>query len=230
MENIQNNITVDTVVDTTMEELRAKVTKDILEELEKAGATVVKSNYDGFLELVKVLKKFDNYVNEYKEEVDRINARYSNDVALQKRRELDVDLLSEKSSTGLSLDLIVGKEDKYKREAIANNLKSAYYREARKEAIDILIPFGAKLDEETTLEFIKPCIEAKDLGILKALKETSNEKTRYLYTTAIKNIENYLSTTYLERCIRDARVYVGDPINKKKSYILECLIHEYASK
>ena len=44
------NITVDTVVDTTMEELRAKVTKDILEELEKAGATVVKSNYDGFLE------------------------------------------------------------------------------------------------------------------------------------------------------------------------------------
>ena len=224
------NITVDTVVDTTMEDLKAKVTKDILEELEKAGATVVKSNYDGFLELVKVLKKFDNYVNEYKEEVDRINARYSNDVALQKRRELDVDLLSEKSSTGLSLDLIVGKEDKYKREAIANNLKSAYYREARKEAIDILIPFGAKLDEETTLEFIKPCIEAKDLGILKALKETSNEKTRYLYTTAIKNIENYLSTTYLERCIRDARIYVGDPINKKKSYILECLIHEYASK
>ena len=148
------NITVDTVVDTTMEELKAKVTKDILEELEKAGATVVKSNYDGFLELVKVLKKFDNYVNEYKEEVDRINARYSNDVALQKRRELDVDLLSEKSSTGLSLDLIVGKEDKYKREAIANNLKSAYYREARKEAIDILIPFGAKLDEETTLAFI----------------------------------------------------------------------------
>ena len=224
------NITVDTVVDTTMEELKAKVTKDILEELEKAGATVVKSNYDGFLELVKVLKKFDNYVNEYKEEVDRINARYSNDVALQKRRELDVDLLSEKSSTGLSLELIVGKEDKYKREAIANNLKSAYYREARKEAIDILIPFGAKLDEETTLEFIKPCIEAKDLGILKALKESSNEKTRYLYTAAIKNIENYLSTTYLERCIRDARVYVGDPINKKKSYILECLIHEYSNK
>ena len=224
------NITVDTVVDTTMEELRAKVTKDILEELDKAGATVVKSNYDGFSELVKVLKKFDNYVNEYKEEVDRINARYSNDVALQKRRELDVDLLSEKSSTGLSLDLIVGKEEKYKKDAIENNLKSTYYRDTRKASIDILVPLGNKLDEESTLVFIKPMIEAKDLATLKALKETSNEKTRYLYTTAIKNIENYLSTTYLERCIRDARIYVGDPINKKKSYILECLIHEYASK
>ena len=224
------NITVDTVVDTTMEELRAKVTKDILEELDKAGATVVKSSYDGFLELVKVLKKFDNYVNEYKEEVDRINARYSNDVALQKRRELDVDLLSEKSSTGLSLDLIVGKEEKYKKDAIENNLKSTYYRDTRKASIDILVPLGNKLDEESTLVFIKPMIEAKDLATLKALKETSNEKTRYLYTTAIKNIENYLSTTYLERCIRDARIYVGDPINKKKSYILECLIHEYSNK
>lgn len=230
MENTNEKITVDTVADTTIEELRAKVTKDILEELEKAGATVIKSNYDGFAELVKILNKFDNYVNEYKKEISRINARYSNDVALEKRREVDADLLREKNSVSLDINLIVGKEEKYKKEAVENNLKSAFYREARKESIDILVPLGNKLDEESTLVFIKPIIEAKDLATLKALKQTSNEQTRYLYTSAIKNIEEYLSTTYLERCIRDARIYVGDPIGKKKSYILECLIHEYASK
>lgn len=219
-------ITTDTVVDTTMEELRAKVTKEVMEELERAGATVVKSNYNGFEELAKILNKFDKYMDDYNKEVDRIRQRYSKEVALQKIHELDMDLTGEKASVGVSLELIVGKEDKYKREAIANNLKSAYYREARKEAIDILIPFGAKLDEESTLEFIKPIIEAKDLTILKALKETSNDKTRYLYSSAIRKIEDYLSTRHLETCVRDARSYINNPKNRK-SLVLESAIYKY---
>ena len=90
MENIQNNSTIDTVVDITMEDLRAKVTKEVMEELERAGATVVKSNYDGFSELSKVLNKFDNNVKKYNEEVARIRQRYSSEVAFQKINELDL--------------------------------------------------------------------------------------------------------------------------------------------
>ena len=223
------NITVDTVVDTTMEDLRAKVTKEVMEELERAGATVVKSNYDGFSELSKVLNKFDNNVKKYNEEVARIRQRYSSEVAFQKVNELDLDLQSQKSWAKIDLDGIVEKEQKYKKEAIANNLKSQDYKEARREAMDILIPFGDKLDAETTLEFIKPLIEAKDLGILKALKETSNDKTRYLYGSAIRKIEEYLSTAHLEMCVRDARSYINNPKNRK-SLLLESAIYKYSKK
>ena len=227
---MRTNITqVGEAVDQTMESLQAKITKEVMEELEKAGATVVKSHYDGFSELSKVLNKFDKYMDNHNQEVDRINKRYSKDVALQKTHELDMDLVGEKASVGLDLDLIVDKEKKYKKEAISNNLKSPGYKEARREAMDILIPFGSKLDAETTLEFIKPCIEAKDLGILKALKETANKETRYLYTSSIRNIEEYLSTTHLEMCVRDARSYINNPKNRK-SLILESAIYKYSKK
>ena len=229
MENIQNNSTIDTVVDITMEDLRAKVTKEVMEELERAGATVVKSNYDGFSELSKVLNKFDNNVKKYNEEVARIRQRYSTEVEFQKVNELDLDLQSQKSWANIDLNGIVEKEQKYKKEAIANKLKSQDYKEARREAMDILIPFGDKLDAETTLEFIKPLIEAKDLGILKALKETSNDKTRYLYGSAIRKIEEYLSTAHLEMCVRDARSYINNPKNRK-SLLLESAIYKYSKK
>ena len=38
------------------EELKARVTAEVMAELEKAGATIVKSNYDGFAELSKALE------------------------------------------------------------------------------------------------------------------------------------------------------------------------------
>ena len=213
----------------TDEELKAKVTADVMAELEKAGATIIKSHYNGFEELSKVLNKFDNYMNKYNEEVKRIRQRYSAEVALQKIHELDMDLTGEKSSVGLDLSLIVDKEKKYKKEAISNNLKSSDYKEARREAIEILSRFGEKLDSETTMEFIKPIVEAKDLGILKALKETSNDKTRYLYSSAIRRIEEYLSTAHLEMCIRDARSYINNPKNRK-SLVLESALYKYAKK
>ena len=85
------------VNDISSEELKARVTAEVMAELEKAGATIVKSNYDGFAELSKALNKFDNHVKKYNEEVARIRQRYSSEVALQKIHELDIDLSAEKS-------------------------------------------------------------------------------------------------------------------------------------
>jgi tetratricopeptide (TPR) repeat protein len=82
-------------VRTDNEELKAKVTAEVMAELEKAGATIIKSYYDGFEELSKALNKFDNYTNKYNEEVERIRQRYSAEVALQKIHELDMDLAGE---------------------------------------------------------------------------------------------------------------------------------------
>ena len=210
----------------SIENIKLTIKDEVLAELEKAGATVVKSNYNGFEELAKILNRFDKYMSKYNAEVDRITKRYSDKIRLEKIHELDVDLQGEKSWIGIELNSIVEKEQISKREAIAQNLKSPAYKEARKEAIDILSKFGSKLDAETTIELLKPLIEAKDRLMLKALKQTCNNDTRYLYVSAINKIEEYLNTSHLEMCIKDARAYVSNP-KQRKSLILESAIHKY---
>ena len=199
---------------------------EIIDELNRASSSVVDSEYDGFKELSNILNKFDVKIKKYNDEVSRIRQRYSAEVALQKIHELDVDLAGGKSWTTSQLNNIVEKDNLAKKEAIAKNLKSQSYKESRNEAIEILSRFGEKLDTETTMELIKPLVEAKDRTILKALKQTSNKDTRFLYTSAINKIEEYLSTNHLELCIRDARRYIANP-KQKKSLILESAIYKY---
>ena len=199
---------------------------EIIDELNRASSSVVDSEYNGFKELAGILNKFDKHVEKYNSEVDRVTQRYADKVKLEKIHNLDVDLAGEKSWVAAQLSNIVEKDNLAKKEAIAKNLKSQAYKESRNEAIEILSKFGEKLDTETTMELIKPLVEAKDRTILKALKQTSNKDTRFLYTSAINKIEEYLSTNHLELCIRDARRYIANP-KQKKSLILESAIYKY---
>ena len=220
MQNTQGHTEV------SMEKIKTAISREVLAELQKAGATVVKSNYNGFEELAKILNRFDKYMNRYNSEVDRITKRYSDKIRLEKIHELDVDLQGEKSWIGIELNSIVEKDAKAKKEAIAENLRKPEYKEARRDAIDILSKLGPNLDAETTMELLKPIIEAKDRLMLKALKQTSSKEARHLYVSAINSIEEYLSTHHLELCVRDARSYINRP-NQGKSLVLESGIYKY---
>ena len=209
----------------SMEQLKGEV----LAELEKASIKVVGDEYNGFKDLARILNKFDKYVEKYNAEVKRVNERYADKVKLEKIHNLDMDLAGEKAWVNSELNTIVEKDNKCKREAIAKNLKSPGYKEARREAVEILSRFGKDLDAETTMELIKPLVEAKDRTILKALKSTSNKDTRYLYVSAITKIEEYLSTSHLELCVKDARKYISNP-KEKKSLVLESGLYKYANK
>ena len=199
---------------------------EIIDELNKAGASIIDAEYDGFKELAGILNKFDKHVARYNDEVKRVTERYADKVRIEKIHELDVDLAGEKSWANAQLNNIVEKDAAAKREAISKNLKSKEYKEARNEAIEILSKFGEKLDAEVTMELLKPIVEAKDRTILKALKCTSNKDTRFLYVSAINKIEEYLSTNHLELCIKDARAYISNP-KQRKSLILESAIYKY---
>ena len=104
---------------------------EIIDELNRASASVINSEYDGFKELSNILNKFDVKIKKYNDEVSRIRQRYSAEVALQKIHELDVDLAGEKSWVNAQLNNIVEKDAVAKREAIAKNLKSKEYKESR---------------------------------------------------------------------------------------------------
>ena len=191
-------------------EITDSMREEIIQELEKSGKRIIPSHYDGNKELIKLIDKFDTTQNIYKDKVEKI-------------KELDLELIADKTSLKYDLDAILSDEIKYKKQAIKNNMAKPEYKQARAEALDICLKIGNRLDDQVTAELIKPIVEAKDLTLLKILKETSSKKSSYVYIGAIREVEKYLDNTNLEYAIKDAKRYINNPKNKK-SMILESFI------
>lgn len=198
---------------------------EIMEELRKSGTKVIPSVYNGNKEAIKKFAKFDKYIKEYNDNKKKIEERYAPNIAIEKISNLDIDLMAEKSILKDDLDDILKKEIQYKQQGIKNNTCKPEYKEARKEALDILLTLGNKLDMQTTMEIIKPIVEAKDLTTLKVLKETSSKEAKYLYTGAIREVEQYLSTSELDQVIKDMKQYINNNGKHSRSIILENFIY-----
>lgn len=196
---------------------------EIIQELEASGKKIIPSYYNGSEKLIKLINEFDENQKLYKNKVEKINQRYSTEVALEKIKELDLELIADKTSLKYDLDAILSDEIKYKKQAIKNNMAKSEYKQARAEALEICLKIGNRLDDQVTAELIKPLVEAKDLTLLKILKETASKKSSYIYIGAIREVEKYLDNTSLEYAIKDAKRYINNPKNKK-SMILESFI------
>ena len=196
---------------------------EIIQELEASGKKIIPTHYNGSEKLIKLINEFDERQNSYKNKIEKINQRYSTEVALEKIKELDLELIADKTSLKYDLDEILSDEIKYKKQAIKNNMSKSEYKQARAEALEICLKIGNRLDDQVTAELIKPLVEAKDLTLLKILKETAGKKSSYVYTGAIREVEKYLDNTNLEYAIKDAKRYINNPRNKK-SMILESFI------
>lgn len=204
-------------------EMLEQMKKEIIKELEESGKRVIPSYYNGGEKLIKLINKFDESQNTYKDKVEKINKRYSVEVAKEKIRELDLEVIADKSSLKYDLDEILRDEIKYKKQAIKNNMAKSEYKQARAEALDICLKIGHKLDDQVTAEIIKPIVEAKDLTLLKILKETASKKSSYIYIGAIREVEKYLDNRNVEIAIKEAKRYINNP-KKGKSLTLENFI------
>ena len=196
-------------------EMLEQMKKEIIKELEESGKRVIPSYYNGGEKLIKLINKFDESQNIYKDKVEKINKRYSVEVAKEKIRELDLEVIADKSSLKYDLDTILSDEIKYKKQAIKNNMSKSEYKQARAEALDICLKIGHKLDDQVTAEIIKPIVEAKDLTLLKILKETASKKSSYIYIGAIREVEKYLDNRNVEIAIKEAKRYINNPKNGK---------------
>ena len=204
-------------------EMLEQMKKEIIKELEESGKRVIPSYYNGGEKLIKLINKFDETQSTYKDKVDKINKRYSKEVAQEKIKELDLELIADKTSLKYDLDAILSDEIKYKKQAIKNNMAKSEYKQARAEALDICLKIGHRLDDQVTGELIKPIVEAKDLTLLKILKETASKKSSYIYIGAIREVEKYLDNRNVEIAIKEAKRYINNP-KKGKSLTLENFI------
>ena len=91
-------------------EMFEQMKKEIIKELEESGKRVIPSYYNGGEKLIKLINKFDETQSTYKDKVDKINKRYSKEVAQEKIKELDLELIADKTSLKYDLDAILSDE------------------------------------------------------------------------------------------------------------------------
>jgi len=191
------------------------IRKDIMNEIDRIGFKVIEINYNGAKELSSIVEKIDRLYKDFNKtfpvEAKKIEDRYSQQVANEKIKELENDYIGEKCSLAADMDLILDKEIKYRKEALNKKLSDTDYQRTRSEATQILLALGDKLDQQTTMELVKPIIEAKDLTYLKILDKTANRETKYIYIEGIKQAENYTNVEDLRKAITEAKFYANNP-------------------
>lgn len=184
---------------------------DIMQELREAGAKEIPSVYNGFGKIVDVLEEYIVKKDKHEREIKRIRARYSQEVAMEKVKNLNVEMSADETILKMDMDTILNDHIKYKQTAIKNAQAKAEYKTARSEAIDIILKLGDKLEGDLVGELIKPLVEAKDLTTLRILQKTKSKENSYTYSSAIREVEAYLSNDDIIQAVNEAKKYINVP-------------------
>ena len=132
-----------------MQELKSKITQEVMQELEAKGIKVIPSVYDGDKEALKIIDKFDKQIEEYNEEKNRIMNRYSNQVATDKLADLNEKMMLNKGAAQEELDEIYNKQLHWRQEAIKNKQVSQEFKEMRRDTINLFMALkGSDLEAD----------------------------------------------------------------------------------
>ena len=213
-------ITVGNDMQISMEALK----NDIMAELREAGAKEIPSVYNGFGKIVDVLEEYQVRKQKNEKEIKRINERYAPNVAMEKVKNINLEMTADQAIVKMDMDTILNDHIKYKQTAIKNAQSKSEYKASRAEAIDIILKLGDKLESDLVGELIKPLVEAKDLTTLRILEKTKSKENSYTYTGAIREVEAYLSNDDIIQAISEAKKYISSP-KRGISYTLASAIN-----
>lgn len=207
-----------------MQGLEAKVKASVMAEIEAAGATIIPQVYEGEYKTIKLIEKYDDTLVKFGAEKERIMNRYSQQVATEKMAELQLDLSLERNKACEELDRILEKDQKYRKEAIANKQLAADYRIQRSEAINLFIALkDVDLEADLIASMIGPLVEAKDLNTLKVINKLV-KSNNFVLTGAIRNVENYVNNADLKALVGQAKSFIQSG-NTEKNITLRTMLH-----
>lgn len=202
-----------------------QVEKEVMAKLEEMKPAKTSSVYNASRELVSIIDKADKLREKLQADKSKIDKNYKTEIRLQKERELEADFMQDLSSLKFELDRVREKDLKYKQEAIANNKLSPEYQMAKKDAFDVLLRIGDKLEGDLVVELLKPLIEAKDLSTVRILSKTASKENKYAYLAAIRKVEEFTKMDNTDAMIQDVSKYLSSN-GKIKTYNLLNMIHK----
>lgn len=201
-----------------------QVEKEIKKKIAEMRPNKISSVYNVTNELVKIVDKIDTLKADLKANKSKIDKNYKVEVVMQKERELELDFIADLESLKFDLNRVREKDLKYKQEAIANNKLDPMYQEGKKEAFNVLLQIGHKLEADLVVELLQPLIEAKDLSSIRILSKTASKENKIAYIEAIRKVEEFTSMEETDLMVREVSKYLNNK-GKEKSLSLIKMIH-----
>lgn len=201
-----------------------QVEKEIKKKIAEMRPNKISSVYNATNELVKIVDKIDTLKADLKANKSKIDKNYKVEVVMQKERELELDFIADLESLRFDLNRVREKDLKYKQEAIANNKLNPMYQEGKKEAFNVLLQIGHKLEADLVVELLQPLIEAKDLSSIRILSKTASKENKIAYIEAIRKVEEFTSMEETDLMVREVSKYLNSK-GKEKSLSLIKMIH-----
>ena len=201
-----------------------QVEKEIKKKIAEMKPNKISSVYNVTNELVKIVDKIDTLKADLKANKSKIDKNYKVEIVMQKERELELDFIADLESLKFDLNRVREKDLKYKQEAIANNKLNPMYQEGKKEAFNVLLQIGHKLEADLVVELLQPLIEAKDLSSIRILSKTASKENKIAYIEAIRKVEEFTSMEETDLMVREVSKYLNSK-GKEKSLSLIKMIH-----
>ena len=201
-----------------------QVEKEIKKKIAEMRPNKISSVYNATNELVKIVDKIDTLKADLKANKSKIDKNYKVEIVMQKERELELDFIADLESLKFDLNRVREKDLKYKQEAIANNKLDPMYQEGKKEAFNVLLQIGHKLEADLVVELLQPLIEAKDLSSIRILSKTASKENNIAYIEAIRKVEEFTSMEETDLMVREVSKYLNNK-GKEKSLSLIKMLH-----
>ena len=208
------------------EGLKAGKDLDQIEKEIKAKISEMKPveiKYNAGKEIVKIIENAEKIKAKLEADKAKIDKNYRRDIIEKKERELELNFIGELASLRLDLESVIEKEAKYKQDTIKNNKLEKEYQARKKEAFDILLKLGDKLEADLVLELLRPLIEAKDLSSIRILSKTASKDNKMAYTRAIEKVEEFINTDNTTIMIDETLKYFKSNLTDKSLQLMQMM-------
>lgn len=228
MEN--NNELKITLTDDELEaysDIKDQLVEEIKAELLTAGFEVVDQHYDGGVDIASLVDKANQMKVAYNEQVAEIKDTYSEKVANEKLKVLEVDHRMDMEDLASQIDDVVAKDHQFRDMAMKELVNAEGYKAAKMECFNVLsILQNVDAGYEVIADVIEPLVAAKDTKALTiASLLTKNAGSKYFIEKAIDNINAYKANTELHNFADSAKTFItkGD-----QSFTLHTYMYQYS--
>ena len=223
-ENVSINLNEDEV--TTLEDIKAGITQDIVNEISQMGYKIIENNYNGEAKIADLVDKAQQLRATFNDESNRIRNRYRDDIITSKINVLEMNLKYDLEDIENELDEIVETDRVARLKAIEELQKTDEYKANRKDCLEMLallkdidIPYDVFMDT------IKDVVEAKDEATLRRIQLLVGKSATntYIVDQALKDISAYKNNEHLKNFSVEAKKYLktGDVGLSLFSYMKE---------
>ena len=198
-----------------------QIEKDIATKISEMKPVDVK--YSAGKEIVKIIEKAEKLKSKLEADKSKINKDYRKDIIEKKEKELELNFINSLASLKLDLEKVKEKEAKYKQDVIKNNKLEKEYQARKKEAFDILLKLGDKLEADLVVELLRPLIIAKDLHSIRILSKTASKDNKVAYTRAIEKVEEFTNTDNTTIMIDETLKYFKSNLTDKSLQLMQMM-------